>query len=93
MIPILLGKGFSPSIGTVIAGTTSEILLMKCLYDLSTGTSRFSQNLFSYLIILQIVFLIIIGFMGIKFTIDLIWISSGISYLGWQVINHARSRE
>jgi len=93
MIPILLGKGFSPSIGTVIAGTTSEILLMKCLYDLSKGTSKFSQNLFSYLIMLQIVFLIIIGFMGIKFTIDLIWISSGISYLGWQVMNHVRIRK
>ena len=93
MTPILLGKGFSPSIGTVVAGTTSEILLMKCLYDLSTSTSKFSQNLFWYLIILQIVFLIVIEFFGIKLTIDIIWISSTMSYLGWQVINHVRSRK
>ena len=93
MSPILLGKGFSPSIGTVIAGTISEILLMKCLYDLSTGTSKFSQNLFIYLMLSQIVFLVAIVFSGNKLTIDLIWISSAISYLGWQVINHTWYRK
>ena len=91
--PVLLGKGFSPSIGTVMAGTISEILLMKCLYDLSTETSKFSQNLFIYLMLSQIVILVAIVFSGIKLTIDLIWISSATSYLGWQVINHARYRK
>ena len=93
MSPILLGKGFSPNIGTVIAGTASEILLMKCLYDLSTETSRYSQNLFLYLMMLQIVILMSIELSGIKTTIDLIWISSALSYLGWQVINHVRRRK
>ena len=93
MTPILMGKGFSPSIGLVIAGTTSEILLMKCLYDLSTNTSEFSQNLFLYLMMSQVVILVFIGFTGIKLTIDLIWISSCVTYLVWQVINLARSRK
>ena len=93
MSPILLGKGFSPNIGTVIAGTASEILLMKCLYDLSKETSRYSQNLFLYLMMLQIVILMSIELSGIKITIDLIWISSALSYLGWQVINHVRRRK
>jgi len=93
MTPILMGKGFSPSIGLVIAGTTSEILLMKCLYDLSTNTSEFSQNLLLHLMMSQVVILIFIGFTGVKLTIDSIWISSCITYLVWQVINLARSRK
>ena len=93
LTPILMGKGFSPNIGIVIAGTTSEVLLMKCLYDLSSNTSEFSQNLLIYLMTLQVVFLIFIGFAGIKLTIDLIWISSCMAYLVWQVINLARSRK
>lgn len=93
MTPILMGKGFSPSIGMVIAGTTSEILLMKCLYDLSINTSEFSQNLLLYLMTLQVAILIFTGFTEIKLTIDLIWISSCITYLVWQVINLVRSRK
>jgi hypothetical protein len=93
MTPILMGKGFSPSIGIVIAGTTSEILLMKCLYDLSTNTSEFSQNLLLYLVMSQVVILVFIGFTGIKLTIDLIWISSCVTYLLWQVINLVRSKK
>jgi len=93
LTPVLMGKGFSPSIEIVIAGTTSEILLMKCLYDLSTNSSEFSQNLLLYLMTLQVVFLIFIGFTGVKLTIDLIWISSCITYLVWQVINLARRRK
>lgn len=87
MTPILMGRGFKPSIGIAIAGTTSEILLMKCLYDLSTRPSGFSQNLFSFLFVSQIVILIVLKFTGVALTINLIWMSSCITYLVWQLIN------
>ena len=93
MTPILMGRGFKPSISVAVAGTISEILLMKCLYDLSTTASKFSQNLFSYVSAAQVVVLIVMRITDINFTIDLIWVSSCATYLLWQFLNLARGRK
>jgi hypothetical protein len=89
MLPILLGKGFTPGVKIVLAGTIAEVLLMKCLYDLSIATSLTSQKLFLYLIGAQSVFLAILGLSKLTLTIDLIWFSSAATFLLWQVLNTA----
>lgn len=91
MTPILMGSGFKPSLSMTIAGLASEILLMKCLYDLSTSASKFSQNVFSLLCLLQIIILGIFGILSISFSISMIWFSSCFMYLIWQIINIFRS--
>ena len=87
LIPVLLGGGFKPSTTMTIAGLTSEILLMKCLYDMSISTSKFSQEAFIFLCLVQVSFLGICGVFGIQFSITLIWLSSIAIYLIWQILN------
>ncbi len=93
MTPILLGRGFNPNIGTIIAGTVCEILLMKCLYDMSTTTSKFSQKLFVFLSAAQILILIVIRSFDLKLTIDSIWVSSCVTYLAWQFLNWVKYKK
>jgi hypothetical protein len=93
MAPILLGSGFSPRIETTIAGTLSEILLMKCLYDMSTATSKFSQKMFAILSATQIFILIAIRLFDLELTINSIWVSSCVTFLAWQFLNWAQYRK
>jgi hypothetical protein len=87
MMPILLGSRFSPSVQIVLVGTIAEMLLMKCLYDLSTSTSSASQRQFWLLSILQATSLMVLKLSGFKLTIESIWISSSITYLLWQILS------
>lgn len=86
LTPILMGSGFKPGISMTIAGLTSEILLMKCLYDMSISNSDYSQNTFTVLCLLQIVILGILRLTNISASISMIWFSSCIVYLAWQLI-------
>ena len=90
--PILLGNAFSPSIQIVLAGTLAEILLMKCLYDLSITKSTLPQSLFWYLCILQSISLMILEFIGLNTSIEFIWGSSCVTYLLWLVLNNRIDR-
>jgi hypothetical protein len=90
--PILLGNAFSPSIQIVLAGTLAEILLMKCLYDLSTTKSTLLQSLFWYLCILQSISLMILEFIGLNVSIEFIWGSSCVVYLLWQALKNRIDR-
>ena len=92
LTPVLLGGGFKPSITMTIAGLTSEILLMKCLYDMSTSISKFSQEAFIFLCLVQVSFLGVFGVFGIEFSITLIWLSSIAIYLIWQILNILRTK-
>ena len=92
MTPILMGRGFKPGLSMTIVGFISEILLMKCLYDLSTSTTKFSQNLFSLLCLSQFILLGILGIVGVNLSISSIWFSSCIIYLIWQILNTSRSK-
>ena len=87
MMPILLGSRFSPSVQIVLVGTIAEMLLMKCLYSLSTSTSSASQRLFWLLVILQTTSLMVLKLSDFNLTIDSIWISSCFTYLIWQILN------
>lgn len=85
MTPILLGSSFRPSIQIVLVGTIAEMLLMKCLFDLSTGSSSASQSLFWILAIFQAISLLVLKLTQFNLTIDSIWLSSCFTYLLWQV--------
>jgi len=87
IMPILLGSRFSPSLQIVLVGTIAEMLLMKCLYDLSTSASSASQRLFWILFILQTTSLMVLKLSDFNLTIDTIWISSCITYLIWQTLH------
>lgn len=92
LTPVLMGGGFEPSVTMIIAGLISEILLMKCLYDLSTASSKFSQNLFLSLCLTQIFILGILRITSNPMSISLIWFSSGVIYIVWQFINLLRKK-
>lgn len=81
--PILMGGGFEPGVNMTIAGLTSEILLMKCLHDMSTCASKYLQNIFLFLCLFQITMLGVLGALGINLSITFIWFSSGVIYLVW----------
>ena len=87
MTPILLGSSFRPSIQMVLVGTIAEMLLMKCLFDLSIGSSSASQSLFWILAIFQTISLLVLNLTQFNLTIDSIWLSSCFTYLLWQVFN------
>lgn len=86
LTPILMGRGFKPGINMTIAGLTSEILLMKCLYDLSISNSKYSQNAFTFLCLLQIVALGVLKLMNVSASISIIWFSSCMVYTAWLLI-------
>lgn len=87
LTPILMGSGFKPGIAMTTAGSFSEILLMKCLYDLSISNNKFSQNSFAILSLLQFLVLGILSLTEVSVSILLIWFTSCIVYLAWQLIN------
>ena len=92
LTPVLLGGGFKPRVDMTITGLISEILLMKCLYDLSTPDLKLSQNVFLSLCLTQILILGILRMTSNVMSISLIWFSSGVVYLVWQLINLARKK-
>ena len=92
LTPVLMGGGFRPSNSMAIAGLTSEILLMKCLFDLSTSASQFSQNSFLCLCLIQILILGILSMIGYELSISVIWFSSGLIYLIWLSMNKVRRK-
>ena len=92
LTPVLLGGGFKPSVTMTITGLISEILLMKCLYDLSISDLKSSQNVFLSLCLTQILILGILRTTSNVVSISLIWFSSGVVYLVWQLINFARKK-
>ncbi len=92
LTPILMGRGFKPSIGMTISGITAEILLMRCLYNLSTSPSRYRQNLFISLFLFQIIFLGVLVFFGVNLSITIIWFSSCVIYTIYEVSNFTRSK-
>jgi hypothetical protein len=92
LTPILMGRGFKPSIVMTISGITAEILLMRCLYNLSTSPSRYRQNLFISLFLFQIIFLGVLFFFGVNPSITTIWFSSCLIYTIYEIINFARAK-
>ena len=92
LTPVLMGGGFKPSITMTVTGLVTEILLMKCLYDLSTSGLKLSQNVFLSLCLTQILILGILRMTSNVMSISLIWFSSGVVYLVWQLINLARKK-
>jgi len=92
LTPVLMGGGFKPSVTMTVTGLISEILLMKCLYDLSTSGLKLSQNVFLSLCLTQILILGILRMTSNVMSISLIWFSSGVVYLVWQLINLARKK-
>lgn len=89
LTPVLMGGGFKPSVTMTVAGLISEILLMKCLYDLSTSGLKLSQNVFLFLCLTQILILGMLRITSDAVSISLIWFSSGVIYFAWQIINLA----
>lgn len=87
LTPILMGRGFKPGIAMTIAGSFSEILLMKCLYDLSISNNKFSQNSFAILCFLQFLVLGILRLMELNVSILMIWFTSCVVYMAWQFLN------
>lgn len=92
LTPVLMGGGFKPSVTMTVTGLVTEILLMKCLYDLSTSGLKLSQNVFLSLCLTQILILGILRMTSNVMSISLIWFSSGVVYLVWQLINLARKK-
>ena len=86
MIPTLLGSGFQPTKSMALAGVLAEVILMKSLYDQSISSRRRSQNAFVVLSILQILAIVIYVNLGASLSITLIWMSSAVIYLLWQLI-------
>lgn len=93
LTPIIMGSGFKPSLSMAIAGLTAEVLLMKCLYDLSTSASAYSQKLFYSLSLLQVIFLVLLEYVGIGYSINSIWFSSCILYIIWQAVNMRKCKK
>jgi hypothetical protein len=89
LTPVIMGSGFKPSVSMTVAGLISEILLMKCLYDLSTSGLKLPQNVFLSLCLTQILILGILRMTSDVVSISLIWFSSGVIYVAWQLINLA----
>ena len=86
LIPTLLGSGFQPTKNMTFAGVVAEVILMKSLYDLSISSSSRLQNIFVVLILLQLLALVIYVASGASLSITLIWMSSSITYVLWQII-------
>ena len=87
LTPILMGSGFKPSITMTITGLSSEILLMKCLYELSTSPHRFSQNVFTAVCLFQTLVLGLAKLINVDASITIIWFSSCVVYLSWLIAN------
>lgn len=86
LIPTLLGSGFQPTKNMAFAGVVAEVILMKSLYDLSISSSSRLQHVFVVLILLQLLALVIYVTSGASLSITLIWVSSSITYVLWQII-------
>jgi hypothetical protein len=91
-IPMLMGSGFQPSSNMAIAGIGAEVLLMKTLYDLSTSELGFSQNLFVFTSFLQVMILGVMHALGAELSIALVWSTSALTYLLWQVLIFSKKK-
>jgi len=93
LTPILMGRGFRPGILMTFAGLSAEILLMKCLYSLSTSPLEFSQKLFARSCVLQILILGVFKLAHIDVSITLIWLSSCFVYVTWQILSFSKGEK
>jgi hypothetical protein len=83
LVPMIMGSGFRPSLTMVILGLASEILLMRCLFDLSMSAQESKGNLIGILGLVQMVVLILVTSLGFSITIEVIWGSSVFIYALW----------
>jgi hypothetical protein len=67
----------------VILGLASEILLMRCLFDLSMSAQESKGNWIGILGLVQMVVLILLTSFGFSITIEVIWGSSVFIYALW----------
>lgn len=83
LVPKIMGIGFQPSLVMVILGLASEILLMRCLFDLSMNANELTGKLIGILGLVQVVVLILLTSFGFPISLEVIWGSSVLIYGLW----------
>lgn len=91
LTPLLMGSGFKPGITMTILGLSAEILLMKCLYSLSTSPGVYSQRLFTVTCLFQTLVFGVFRFENVNVSISMIWLSSCLVYVVWIFLNSIKS--
>ncbi|CAB4830071.1 unannotated protein [freshwater metagenome] len=81
LTPILMGKGFRPGVIMAVSGFAAEILLMNSLFNLSTTTSKLSQNLFTFLCLFQVIILFLLKMSFGSISATTIWTLSCATYI------------
>jgi hypothetical protein len=83
LVPKIMGSGFQPSLAMIILGLASEILLMRCLFDLSMNANELTGKWIGILGLVQVAVLILLTSLGFSISLEVIWGSSVLIYVLW----------